>query len=486
MGKPIAVTDSSGNPIPFCYETSIGECTTDPTKGDGYIWVKVPYLPPSGDAKLYVHVGSNGATDGDQVFLLYDSLDSLSSKWEWGELEHGVGYDSNIGDYGVWFTGDANGEVAARSKQTFESPFIVEGLIYKNADCADHFIYVTSDPSKEWSWDSEDGVVKFAWDCDSMDLMTPSHDIEKSRSEKTYYFVQAIITPYESVFTTWLMDNPSDKLTIKVDEGLSGRLYVYFGADEDDTSYKSYWYWIRVRKYVEEEPTVEFTLYKPLKMKPVKTFELPVNLKRFLEPLLLVEIVYKKALGSKGLILAMFERPLIETMPIMSKLEVVKMLTYELYKEYCWLNDTLKKVEEIIKNFNPNDPDLTALFESFNLTESMKQKLEDFMTVHTKIKVIINSFKESKCNANATAIILEVLNSSDNLTKLMKTKEKIMKTFGSSREAFMCMIEEAKVGLKRNFDYLEEWFVRKLEALQEGLVSARSALGMLTDLLTSS
>ncbi len=74
VGKPITIKDLSGNSVPFCYETSNGECTTDPAQGDGYIWVKVPSIPANGDAKLLVESGTNGAVEGDQVFDFYDDF----------------------------------------------------------------------------------------------------------------------------------------------------------------------------------------------------------------------------------------------------------------------------------------------------------------------------------------------------------------------------------------------------------------------------
>ena len=73
QGKAISIT-YNGNPVPFCYETATGECTTDPAQGNGYVWVKVPYLPANGDVKLLVIAGTNGATKGDKVFIFCDDF----------------------------------------------------------------------------------------------------------------------------------------------------------------------------------------------------------------------------------------------------------------------------------------------------------------------------------------------------------------------------------------------------------------------------
>ncbi len=88
VGVPISITSSSGGSVPFCYETSSGECSTDPSACDGYIWVKVPSIPASGSVDLTVTEGINGAVPGDQVFDFYDDFDQYSngalysnSKW---------------------------------------------------------------------------------------------------------------------------------------------------------------------------------------------------------------------------------------------------------------------------------------------------------------------------------------------------------------------------------------------------------------------
>ncbi len=78
-GVPITIRDSKYNLVPFCYETITGECTTDYTKGDGYIWVKLPYVPKDGTAYLSVYTGQNGAVPGDQVFVFYDDFNNYSN-----------------------------------------------------------------------------------------------------------------------------------------------------------------------------------------------------------------------------------------------------------------------------------------------------------------------------------------------------------------------------------------------------------------------
>ncbi|UXD22061.1 hypothetical protein IPA_01255 [Ignicoccus pacificus DSM 13166] len=84
QGQAITIKDTSGNLVPFCYETLTGECTTDPAQGDEYIWVKIPSIPANGDTKLVIEVGVNGAVKGDKVFDFYDDFNEGyldESKW---------------------------------------------------------------------------------------------------------------------------------------------------------------------------------------------------------------------------------------------------------------------------------------------------------------------------------------------------------------------------------------------------------------------
>lgn len=82
--KPIAITYND-SPVPFCYETTNYECTTDPTKGNGYVWIKVPFIPTNGETFLKVIVGTNGAVSGDKVFDFYDDFSYPNGPFEGNE-----------------------------------------------------------------------------------------------------------------------------------------------------------------------------------------------------------------------------------------------------------------------------------------------------------------------------------------------------------------------------------------------------------------
>jgi hypothetical protein len=84
-GVPITIKSGSYPSVPFCYETITGECTTDYSKGDGYIWVKVPYMPSMQNVTLILIAGQNGAVPGDQVFVFYNDFNKQTmldtNKW---------------------------------------------------------------------------------------------------------------------------------------------------------------------------------------------------------------------------------------------------------------------------------------------------------------------------------------------------------------------------------------------------------------------
>ncbi len=151
VGKPIAIKDLSGNSVLFCYETSTGECTTNPAKGDGYIWVKVPSIPANGNVKLIVRSGTNGAVEGNKVFELYDDFNEYN-----GISDNDVGWNTQVGpwllkatststahfvfgyddggtkvllswyDYSMW-RAEGSGWAIILTSRSFNAPFVVEG-----------------------------------------------------------------------------------------------------------------------------------------------------------------------------------------------------------------------------------------------------------------------------------------------------------------------------------------------------------------------
>ena len=72
----IEVVDANNNIVPFCYEQLNGECSNSTANWDGYIWVRVPYIPANGNVTLYLYTNmyKDFATSGEGVFDFYDDF----------------------------------------------------------------------------------------------------------------------------------------------------------------------------------------------------------------------------------------------------------------------------------------------------------------------------------------------------------------------------------------------------------------------------
>ncbi len=78
-GHPIEIIDSTNaQPISFCYEYANGECGPNAAKGDGFIWVKIPYIAPSETKTFIILNGTNGATFGWNVFPYYMDFNNMT------------------------------------------------------------------------------------------------------------------------------------------------------------------------------------------------------------------------------------------------------------------------------------------------------------------------------------------------------------------------------------------------------------------------
>lgn len=82
-GTSVSVKTDAGD-LPFCYETSTGECTTDHTKSNGALWILISSLAPNASINVTVTRGEEGlVTDPRNIFLLYDDFNgnSLDPNW---------------------------------------------------------------------------------------------------------------------------------------------------------------------------------------------------------------------------------------------------------------------------------------------------------------------------------------------------------------------------------------------------------------------
>ncbi|MEM5830955.1 MAG: DUF2341 domain-containing protein, partial [Candidatus Aenigmatarchaeota archaeon] len=250
----IRFTDSDGITL-LNYWIESG-CNSANTK----IWVKVPNIPANSNKTIYLYYGNPSATsmsNGDLVFEFFDDFDGPNTtKWvyttgySYGFADDGSGYG-----YGIWFVGDANGKVSTRTTRTFQNNIIIESRLYKNDICADHFIYISQSTSATWAWSSTSGVIRFVWNCDNKYIYRQSSSTYTSRPDEDFYDIQIIITPTNVIFRDWKTRNPSNNNTLQLSDTMDN-FYIYIGADQDNTAYKSYFYWLGVRKYSQIEPTI--------------------------------------------------------------------------------------------------------------------------------------------------------------------------------------------------------------------------------------
>jgi Uncharacterized conserved protein len=244
--------DNKEYEIPYWIESGCNSSNT-------IIWIKVPYIPANGTTTIYMYYGNPKAvsrSNGDAVFEFFDDFNGPdTSKWVY-TAGHSYGFDDPGTGYGkgIWFSGDANGDVSTRTTRKFTNNIVIEARIWKNVECANHFIYISQSTSATWAWSSTSGIIRFAWNCDNKYIYGQSSSIYTSRPNETHYDIRIIIIPTKVVFMDWYTDIPSNINALTLFDTMNN-FYIYIGADQDSTSYKSYFYWIRVRKYAPIEPT---------------------------------------------------------------------------------------------------------------------------------------------------------------------------------------------------------------------------------------
>ncbi|UXD21349.1 hypothetical protein IPA_03250 [Ignicoccus pacificus DSM 13166] len=262
QGKALTIKDMNGNPVPFCYETATGECTTDPTQGDGYVWVKVPSIPANGDAKLVVEVGSNGAVKGDRVFEFYDDFNNPSSLNQWeviegkAKIENGALVLTDAGPYQ---------ELHLQGFSFYNGVIEVRWKWEKGCDCNYGGMYVLARVQSDGSayaaaTGSYANEFVIAYDDDgNRDSWTnlETYGSHNDLVEDNWYYVYFALDGenlkaclYESYISGKItcLSATDDHITTSGKIGLGGWQIEYFD-------------WIRVRKYAPIEPTVTFQAY---------------------------------------------------------------------------------------------------------------------------------------------------------------------------------------------------------------------------------
>ncbi|ABU81988.1 DUF2341 domain-containing protein [Ignicoccus hospitalis] len=264
-GREIAITYNN-SPVPFCYETTNYECTTDSTKGDGYIWIKVPFIPANGKTGLKLAVGTNGAVNGDQVFDFYDDFNEGqldTNKWVLGDANYGgIYYSIENGQLATWSDGHWR---ILRSKDPIGlENAVVEARILNAQDDQWHALYLT-DANGDWNrygilniWGSDDMYVQVYcrgnYDNDYEELM--------DRFPLNQWLILRIVKKGTSYWGE-VFDN-SWNLLVKASKVFTCNDFTEaYIRQWKCYSNKDYWDWVRVRKYADEEPIASVVMVSP-------------------------------------------------------------------------------------------------------------------------------------------------------------------------------------------------------------------------------
>ncbi len=511
-GKPISVYDTSNNPIPFCYETSVGECTTDYTQGDGYIWIKVPFISANGDTKLIVSVGSNGAVKGDEVFDFYDDFNEGhldATKWVTANED---GYDEpnpEFEDGYIKLIPDGDhpwNKIRTRqmidlkdriievrkkidgSSNTYWWNYYSTEIQYDDGDSTLCDSGVCTGDNVGWgtgcSWGAFQvfaGTGSYACinEKDKSEDNGGTHCCDGEPVEEGVWYLQRDLILSNSTVLSFIETEDGKKAMIGMEYSID-RGYINFLCEYHEPCLAD---WIRVRKYAERPLTYSFKPYSTPALEVLGKVHLPHLMIKFLKPALIVEEVYRKALASKGLILTFLETSLVKVMKEMSRITAIEFLTASLYSKYKNLEASIVKLNETISNINLQELNLTLVYDAFNYLNEAEEGLADFNFTYNKIKGLINSLSERSCKANATKTLLELLESSKSLPKFIKAQTKVKKEFGSVDNLLECLVREGEAGLKRNFKYLEAWVKSKMSQVQDEINNLQAALEVLVNLV---
>ena len=151
-----------------------------------------------------------------------------------------------VSETGVWFSGDYSGRVPMRTKVNVPYPDIVITTdIHRPKQCSNHFIVLTSNPKFKWEWGStkSDDAVILAFNCNdkyiySPTLSTPQTGSPNSKCMFTGNMKLNIEITSESILFS---DNRCGEVEVSGSPiGLTGPLYVYIGASQDQKGRSSF------------------------------------------------------------------------------------------------------------------------------------------------------------------------------------------------------------------------------------------------------
>ncbi|ALU12569.1 hypothetical protein EYM_05220 [Ignicoccus islandicus DSM 13165] len=149
VGKNLTVLDMNGGKLSFCYETSLGDCSTNAAEGDGYIWVRVPYIPAGDKAVLQLVEGKNGARNPLEVFPVYVSFRNATMDID--EYKYIWYFPGNAWTFVAAVFDDANGYTNfVNSDSDFTIVADVRWDAAPNPDVDDRVVYGTDEYSSRF------------------------------------------------------------------------------------------------------------------------------------------------------------------------------------------------------------------------------------------------------------------------------------------------------------------------------------------------
>jgi len=252
-GSDIFFLDENGNPLYFWIEEF------DKTAKKATIWVKVPQIPANGETTIYMCYGGmeNPFSSYHDLENVFDFFDDFADLTKWTEIKDGNSYikvDNGV----LQIYSDGMNRAYARTNTQFNAPFILEvkakrveniaivvhwdGVIAGDYDNINNGYYApryrTWDPTPLFQIEKFENNVRIPLNDYEYDLDYNYHIYKvvcKNDGIDIYFDGSLILSTTDTTFTNGYI-------------GLSGRERPAGKVAEYD--------WVRVRKYVDPEPSI--------------------------------------------------------------------------------------------------------------------------------------------------------------------------------------------------------------------------------------
>lgn len=159
---------------------------------------------------------------------------------------------------GMWTNGNSTGTTAYPIATSFTIPntkgFILKCTIYKNNNCSDHGIAIYKDgTSPQWQWRGNSSRIAWQFNCSRPYFYGTSNSYSTATHSNTYYSMRIDYNGSTMRARTWTGSNTFSGSTFSdysysstmslanIGVGIGGFYRIGFDADQDSTSYKSYW-----------------------------------------------------------------------------------------------------------------------------------------------------------------------------------------------------------------------------------------------------